>query len=267
LVGAFERFIDSATGPVVVSADDPLLARLAGERADVHTYGFSDSAEYRIAGEEVHAESCRFTLLHNDNPLGSLTVPFGVMAAANAAGAAALALELGVDFESVATALRGYGGVARRFERRGVRAGVTFIDDYAHLPTEVAAAITAARQGDWKRVIAVFQPHRYTRTAALWKDFGDSFAEADMVVLTDVYPAGETPIPGVSGRLLVHAVLDAHPSLPLAYLPRRSDLVGVPARWARPGDVVLTLGAGDLTTLPDVWLAPSPRDADGPRDG
>jgi UDP-N-acetylmuramate--alanine ligase len=100
----------------------------------------------------------------------------------------------------------------------------------------------------------VFQPHRYTRTASIGRDFADAFTAADAVVLTDVYAAGETPIPGISGRVVLHAVLDNHPALPVTYLPRRSDLDGVPARMARRGDVVLTLGAGDLTTMPDVWL-------------
>jgi UDP-N-acetylmuramate--alanine ligase len=104
-------------------------------------------------------------------------------------------------------------------------------------------------------VIVVFQPHRYTRTAALWRDFAGVFDGADAVVLTDVYAAGETPIAGVSGRLVVHAVVDASPGLPVSYLPRSTDLVDVPARLARSGDVVLTLGAGDLTAMPDTWLA------------
>jgi len=103
-------------------------------------------------------------------------------------------------------------------------------------------------------VIAVFQPHRYTRTATLWRDFAGAFDGADALVLTDVYPAGESPIAGVSGRLVVHAVIDASPTLPVTYLPHVSDLADLPRRMARPGDVVLTLGAGDLTALPDTWL-------------
>ena len=90
-------------------------------------------------------------------------------------------------------------------------AGVTFIDDYAHLPSEVAAALSAARAGDWGRVVCVFQPHRYSRTAALWPDFADAFGDADLLVVTDIYPAGEAPRPGVTGKLVVDAVLDAHP--------------------------------------------------------
>ena len=120
--------------------------------------------------------------------------------------------------------------MARRFQFRGERDGVTFVDDYAHLPSDVDAMIRAAREGGWERVVAVFQPHRYTRTAALWRDFADAFAGADALVLTDVYAAGEQPQPGVSGRLVLRAVLDAHPEQAVTYLPRRADLVAhVPA--------------------------------------
>jgi UDP-N-acetylmuramate--alanine ligase len=255
-VAAFERFVDATDGPVVMSADDPVSARLVAARPAVRTFGAASGADYRIVDEVVDQHGCRFTLAVDGTPRGELAVPLGVMAVANAAAATAVALELGADIEAAARALAGFGGVARRFQFRGERAGVAFVDDYAHLPSEVAAAIRAARQGPWHRVIAVFQPHRYSRTKLLWESFGDAFTDADQVVFTDVYSAGETPIPGVSGRLLVHAVLDRHPALPVAYLPRREDLVGVPQRMARSGDVVLTLGAGDLTTLPDLWLAP-----------
>jgi UDP-N-acetylmuramate--alanine ligase len=131
---------------------------------------------------------------------------------------------------------------------------VTYVDDYAHLPAEVAAMVGAAQEGDWARVVVVFQPHRYSRTADLWRDFADSFVGADLVVLTDVYAFNEAPIEGVSGRLVLRAVLDAHPELAVVYLPGRADLEAHVPRLTRPGDLVLTLGAGDLTTLPDVWL-------------
>jgi UDP-N-acetylmuramate--alanine ligase len=237
-----------------VSADDPVAAALADTRPAVRTFGSREGAHYRIVDEQTGPAGCRFTLSVDGVALGEITVPLGVKVAANAAAATAIALELGVEFAAAVRALATFGGVARRFEYRGERDGVAFVDDYAHLPGEVTAAIAAARQGRWKRVVAVFQPHRYTRTSALWRDFADAFTDADVVVLTDVYAAGETPIAGVTGRLIVHAVLDAHPAQPLAYLPRRPDLVDVPRRWARTGDVVLTLGAGDLTTMPDVWL-------------
>ncbi len=128
---------------------------------------------------------------------------------------------------------------------------MTFVDDYAHLPLEVAAAVAAAREGRWARVVCVFQPHRYSRTASLWQDFADSFIDADILAITDVYPAGERPRPGVSGRLVVNAVLDAHPWSSVAYVPRRTDQQAYLASVLRSGDLCLTLGAGDLTSLPD----------------
>ncbi len=254
LVRAFDQFIDRTRGPVVACADDLIASQLATSRPHVRTYGHAAEADYRIVDEVTRATGCRFALAVDGQRRGEIAVPLGVMATTNAAGAAAVALELGVDFDAIATSLAGFGGVARRFQYRGERDGVTFVDDYAHLPTEVAAAIDTARAGPWRRVITVFQPHRYTRIASIGTDFADAFAGADAVVLTDVFPAGETPIPGVTGRVVLNAVLDTHPALPVAYLPRRADLATVPARLARRGDVVLTLGAGDLTTMPEVWL-------------
>lgn len=254
LVGAFERFFDGVHGPVVCSADDPVSRHIAAGRTSVRTFGTAVDADYRIIDEQTDASGCRFVLVVDGTERVEIAVPVGVKAAANAAAATAIALELGVDADAAVRALAGFGGVARRFQVRGERAGVTFVDDYAHLPAEVAAAIETAGLGPWRRVVVVFQPHRYSRTATIGPAFADAFSAADMVVLTDVFPAGETPIPGVSGRIVLEAVLDAHPGLPVAYLPRRDDLLDVPMRYARPGDVVLTLGAGDLTALPDVWL-------------
>jgi UDP-N-acetylmuramate--alanine ligase len=254
LRGAFERFFDAVSGPVVASADDPVSRAIAGGRSGVRTVGSAPDADYRIVDEHTDTRGCRFALVGPGGGRIEIAVPVGVKAAANAAAATAIALELGVEPEAAVRALAGFGGVARRFQVRGERDGITFIDDYAHLPSEVAAAIETARQGPWKRVVVVFQPHRYSRTATIGPAFADAFSAADMVVLTDVYPAGETPVPGISGRIVVDAVRDAHPDLPLEYLPRRADLAGVPARYAGPGDLVLTLGAGDLTALPDVWL-------------
>ena len=254
LVAAFETFVDGVRGPLVMYADDSVAGALARARPRARTYGTANDANYRIVAQQADASSHRFALEVDGVACASIEVPLGVKASVNAAGAAALAFELGVGVDPIVRALATFGGVARRFQFRGERDGVTFIDDYAHLPTEVAAAIATARQGPWRRVITVFQPHRYTRTASIGAEFADAFVDADAVVLTDVYPAGETPIPGVSGRTVLHAVLDKHPALPVTYLPRRADLGHVPTRMARAGDLVLTLGAGDLTTLPDEWL-------------
>jgi UDP-N-acetylmuramate--alanine ligase len=254
LAAAFGRFLAGVAGARVVCADDPEARRLAEVHGDVVTYGSADDATYRVASYEGTRFGSRIEVVGPVSGVIELPVP-GRHNALNAVGAAAVALELGVPFDAVAGALGGFGGVARRFQFRGEMDGVTLIDDYAHIPGEVAAMIDAAREGGWRRVVAVFQPHRYTRTARLWRDFGDAFARADAVVLTDVYAAGEAPQPGVSGRLILRAVLDASPGLPVTYLPRRADLVEHVPRLARPGDVVLTLGAGDLTTVPDDWLA------------
>ena len=254
LVHAFEQFVASVDGPVVCCADDVVAARIAAGRSAIRTYGFAAGANYRIVDEVVDARGCRFTLVVDGGPGTAIALPAGVKASTNAAGAIAIALELGVDVAAAVRALAEFGGVARRFQYRGERDGVTFIDDYAHLPTEVGAAIAAARQGPWRRVVVVFQPHRYSRTASIGAHFADVFTDADTLVLTDVYPAGETPIPGVSGRVILRAVLDRHPALSVAYLPRNADLATIPQRYARAGDLVLTLGAGDLTAMPDVWL-------------
>jgi UDP-N-acetylmuramate--alanine ligase len=254
LVDAFDRFLAGVPGPRVVCADDPETRRLAATHDGVVTYGWADDATYRVITYEGGRNGSRIEVAGPSTGVIELPVP-GRHNALNAVGAAAVALELGVPFDAVAGALGGFGGVARRFQFRGEIDGVTLIDDYAHIPGEIAAMIRAAREGGWTRVVAVFQPHRYTRTARLWRDFGAAFADADAVVLTDVYAAGEPPQPGVSGRLILRAVLDASPALPVTYLPRRADLVEHVPRLARPGDVVLTLGAGDLTTVPDEWLA------------
>jgi UDP-N-acetylmuramate--alanine ligase len=259
LVAAFEEFAARIPGVCVMCADDEIASGIATHTDRAVTYGFAESADYRMSAYEGGRAGTQFVLAARGVELGLVELPVpGRHNAANAAGAAAVALELGVPFDAVTRALGGFGGVARRFQFRGERDGVTYVDDYAHLPSDVDAMIRAAREGGWERVVAVFQPHRYSRTAALWRDFADAFAGADALVLTDVYPAGEQPQPGVSGRLVLQAVLDAHPEQAVTYLPRRADLVAHVPRLARPGDVVLTLGAGDLTTAPDEWLSPLP---------
>jgi UDP-N-acetylmuramate--alanine ligase len=145
--------------------------------------------------------------------------------------------------------------VERRFQVRGRIRGVTVIDDYAHHPTEVRANLETARAGPWERVVAVFQPHRYSRTASFARDFGRAFAGADRVVVTDVYGAGEQPVPGVSGKLVADAVCDALPGRPVAYLPHRAELLAYLHTALRPGDALLTLGAGDISAVGEEVLA------------
>lgn len=261
---AFTRFAGAVDGPLVVCADDPPARALLAVRPDARTYGAAPDAHYRVTRYEGGPEGSRFELWRDGAPLGELRLPvLGAHHAQNAAGAAAMAMELGASFDAVRTALMGFGGVARRFQVRGERDGVTYVDDYALLPEEVDATIRAAREGGWRRVVAVFQPFRYARTAIMWREFADAFTGADQVVLTDVCGFHEQPVPGVTGHLLMRAVLDAHPDLPVAYFPHRGELAERVPRLARPGDVVLTLGGGDITTLADEVLAGPPR----PRTG
>ncbi len=248
---AFGAFLDAATGDRLVGADDPVAAEL-GRRRGAVTVGQAEGATWRITGLTLSRSASAFDLSGPDGAGGRLEVAVpGLHNARNAALAAVAATLAGAPFGAVAAALSRFAGVPRRFEFRGEGRGVTFVDDYAHLPSEVRAALATARSGEWRRVVAVFQPHRYTRTAAQAGAFGTAFGDADVVVVTDVYGAGEPPIPGVSGRLVAEAVAAADPSRPLVYAPDRAGLVATLSGLLEAGDLCLTLGAGDLTTLPD----------------
>lgn len=252
---AFAAFLDRSSGARVVSGDDPGAAEL-GRRSGADTVGLSEDATYRMSALTLDRAAVSFDLSGPDGPLGRLEVPVpGLHNARNAALAAIGALHAGVPFQASAAALARFAGVPRRFEFRGEAGGVTFVDDYAHLPSEVRAAMDTARGGGWRRVVAVFQPHRYSRTAALAGDFATAFEGADELVVTDVYGAGEPPIPGVTGRLVADAVTAGLPDLPVRYAASHEALRQALAECLRPGDVCLTLGAGDLTTLPDELLA------------
>jgi UDP-N-acetylmuramate--alanine ligase len=210
---------------------------------------------FTLTDVALSRSSASFTLHGPQGPLGDLTlgVP-GLHNVRNAALAVVTALQIGVPFAPAAAALARFAGVTRRFEFRGEANGVTFVDDYAHLPFAVRAALATARTGGWSRVVAVFQPHRYSRTAELADQFGRAFEDADVLVVTDVYGAGEVPVPGVSGRLVADAVRAQDQRLPVAYAPTWDELRRVVASELRPGDLCLTLGAGDLTALPDALL-------------
>src|SRR5262245_29495169 len=251
LRAAFDEFVTGAGVRAVVGIDDAEGSALAA-RHDVITVGTAPTADYRIVDLQRGARGTSFELDKGTEALGTVQLPVpGVHNARNAALAAATAVDVGAPFDAVAAALGRFGGVARRFEHRGETAGVTFVDDYAHLPTEVASALAAAKDGAPERLVCVFQPHRFTRTAALAQEFGPAFDDADLLAITDVYSAGETPIPGVSGKSVVDAVVAHDAGRNVAYLPRREDLVAYLVSRLRPGDLCLTLGAGDLTTLPD----------------
>jgi len=254
LRSSFDEFVEGVDGPVVLGIDDPEGAALA-ERSrlsglDVCTVGTSDAADWMITELRESWDGVRFVLQGPGTDVSvALPVP-GLHNARNAASAVVLALLVGADPLAVADALGRFGGVARRFEHRGRAGGVTLVDDYAHLPTEVSATIRAARTGNFDRVVAVFQPHRFSRTEALWSSFGPSFEGVDLLFVTDVYPSGEAPRPGITGQLVVNAVRRDLPDLDVHYAARRDDLLDALVGELRAGDLCLTMGAGDLTSVP-----------------
>ena len=255
LRAAFERFIAATNGPVVLCADDAETAAIA-RGTDAITYGQSVEATVRIVDLKGSRDGIDFDVVRSGVRLGHihLAVP-GTHNALNACAAIALALELGVSFDACASALSTFGGVRRRFEPRGEAGGIVFVDDYAHLSTEIQAALSAGRDGAWSRVVAVFQPHRFSRTQLLWRDYADAFVDADLLVLTGIYAAGEAPREGVSGSFILDAVTQAHPEQAVLYVEQRSMLAEALASELRPGDLCLTLGAGDITTLADELIA------------
>jgi UDP-N-acetylmuramate--alanine ligase len=252
----FDRYLAQIPGPKIVCADDVRAARV-GARNGAITYGFDPAAVYRAVDVTPSSGSFHFRVERSGTSIADVRLPLrGRHNVANATAALATAVELGVDAAVAAAALAKFGGVARRFDVRGTDGG-TFVDDYAHLPTEIDAVLRGARDsGDgWQRVIAVFQPNRYNRMAEMWREYADAFTAADLVVLTEIFPSGTEPIPGVTGKLVVNAVLDAHPSTRVVWLPRRDDLVAYLAREVRHGDVCISMGCGDIASLPDEVLA------------
>lgn len=255
LESAFESFLASATSGRIVCSDDPVAERIGRAQGAV-TYGTARGSEYELTGVRTGRSSTEFEVRSRGERIGRIELPVpGIHNALNAGAALAAGLMIGVDFDSVARGLSRFTGVARRFQFRGIRDGVTYVDDYAHLPTEIRAALDTAVRGGWERVVCVFQPHRYSRTASLWRDFADAFVAADLVVVTDVYAAGEAARPGVSGKLIVEAALEAHPESSVVFMPTRSSLVRFLRATLREGDVCVTLGAGDLTSLPDEMMS------------
>lgn len=250
---AFERFVAQAPGPRVLCLDDPGSAALVERTAayETVTYGVAEGAQWRIVDPLPTPNGVSFTVA---GPAGDLEIRLGqpgMHNARNATAALAAAISLGADPTRATEAINAFGGVGRRFERRGEAGGVSLVDDYAHLPTEVQAALGAARSLGPDRLVAAFQPHRYSRTEQLWSTFGDAFDEADVLFVTGIYPSGEAPRPGISAELIVQVVTETRPEADVRYVESLDDLVPVMLAELRPGDLCITLGAGDLTTIPD----------------
>jgi len=257
--GAFRAFGERA-GTVVACWDDAgARAALAGADLRLVRYGSSgngaEELDVVVLEPDLASDGARATMRvrGTDVPI-SLSVR-GRHNLLNAAAALAVASVLRLPIRDAADALGSFTGVRRRFEARGEAGGATFVDDYAHHPAEVAATMEVARAAGHRRVIAVFQPHRYSRTRALGRALGESLASADIAVVTDVYGAGERPMPGITGKLLVDALAERAPGTRIVYLPRRSEVARFLAKEVRAGDLVLTRGAGDMPMVGDETLA------------
>ena len=252
---AFAEFA-SRCGHVVACGDDP-GASAAIELADVdaQTYGIGEACAWRVVVEHLGPGGARGAVM---TPHGDL-VPLGLRVDGahnllNAAAAIATAAHEGVEPERAAGTLAGFAGVHRRFELRGSARGADFYDDYGHVPTELAVTLDVARRTAPRRLVAVFQPHRYSRTRALWRELGASLVEADVIVVTDVFGADQDPIPGVTGKLVVDGVAEADPNSRIVYLPHRQDVVAFLDREVQDGDLVVTMGCGDVWMLGDAAL-------------
>ncbi|HSL19364.1 MAG TPA: UDP-N-acetylmuramate--L-alanine ligase [Methylomirabilota bacterium] len=259
---AFATFCNqtSVLGRVILCRDDPGAWSLSGsvERPRLG-YGLGPDAELRAAGLELDAAGCRFRVLRHGNELGEVELRLpGRFNVRNALAAMAVGLELGVPFDALAAGCASFTGVARRFDVLGSRDGVTVVDDYGHHPTELVAVLEAARQAmPGRRLVAVFQPHLYSRT----RDFAEGFARAllgaDVALVLPIYPARERPIAGVDASLVVAAARRlGHRAVSVG--PPVADAAEAVGALLEPGDVLLTLGAGDVHRVAEAWLGGAP---------
>lgn len=217
------------------------------------TYGSAHTADYRLENVKLNGFSTSFRAYRRDEELGDFSVRMvGAHNAQNALAVIAVAEEMEIPLDTVREALADFAGVQRRFTVKGEHDGITVVDDYGHHPTEVKATLAGARRAFGRRVVAVFQPHRYTRTRDLLDEFVTSFNDADVVFLTGIYAAGEEPIEGVSGQVLAEAIR-AHGHRDVTYVEKRADVASAVVPRLKSGDLVVTLGAGDITQVgPDL---------------
>lgn len=252
---AFTAFADRCER-VVACGDDAGTSRvLAGSTTSALTYGTGGGRDATVTVARLGPEGARGSLVLPDGCEVSLALRIdGVHNLLNAAAAVTVAAELGVAPEVAAAALGAFSGVHRRFEFRGRARGADFYDDYGHTPTEMAVTLATARRRAPARLIAVVQPHRYSRVQALWRELGASVTEADLVLVTDVYGAAQEPIPGVTGQLVVDGVLEVAPDKDVVYVPHRQEVLEHLDRAVRPGDLIVTMGCGDVWMLGDAAL-------------
>ena len=263
MVESFERFIQAVEGPKVICSDNASLSAIALKQ-NVTTYAIHSPAQFTVRSVQFHDGGSTFDVLRHETPgdngqsLGRVTLRLrGEHNVANALGVIAMAMALGVGFDVIASALAAFSGVSRRFDPRGNDDGVSFVDDYAHLPMEISAVLSSCTDETdaWTRVVAVFQPNRFNRMQHMSDAYADCFAAADHVVITDIYSSGTTPIAGVTGKLVVDAIARAHPDTSIAWKPTRAELIQHLATELRSGDLCISMGCGDIETLPDEVIA------------
>ena len=263
LVESFARFLDGVHGPKVVCADDQSLAQIASAR-EVTTFALHAPALFTVNNVNFLDGGSTFDVLQHEVVgdagvvLGSAHLQLrGEHNVSNALGVIALSTLLGIDFDICVAALSEFTGVARRFDQRGADDGVVFVDDYAHLPTEISAVLSSCTDvsDTWTRVVAVFQPNRYNRMQHMSDAYANCFAHADHVVITDIYSSGTTPIAGVTGKLVVDAIVRANPQTSIAWKPTRAELIQHLAVELRSGDMCISMGCGDIESLPDEVIA------------
>ncbi len=237
-------------GAVIACIDEPNLRELLPDiKKRVITYGLDEDAEVRGVNIRYESGESRFNVLNEGMDLGEIRLHLpGVHNVKNALGVIALALELDIPFDITAKALNEFEGVRRRFEIKKRIAGIMIVDDYAHHPTEVKSSLSAAQTGWDKRIIAVFQPHLFTRTRDFKDEFGKSFNHADVVIITDIYPARETPIEGVTGKIIADAVIESGHKEVL-YMPEKEKISDFLTGFVKEGDMVITIGAGDINKI------------------
>ena len=249
--GAFTQFVNSVPfyGSAILCLDEPnVQAIIPSVKRPILTYGTSSQADLVISDIEMVGLGSQFRLTYKDDDLGMFQLPHppGIHNVRNAAAAAGVALYLNVATDLIKEGLAKFAGVGRRFDVKGVVNDIVVVDDYGHHPAEIRATLEAARGCKFNRLLALFQPHRFSRTQHLWDDFTRAFNQADILVLIDIYAASESPIPGITSEALANGIRDAgHKNV--HYFRSMQEAIEFLLREARPGDAVLTIGAGNVS--------------------
>jgi len=242
-------------GAVILCLDEePLQEMVTKLERRIVTYGLTPQAEVRAESVSFSESGSEYDAYYKNKKMGRIKLYLpGIYNVKNSLAAMAVGLELEIDFKDIKKALEGFTGVHRRFEIKGEEKGVLVVDDYAHHPTEIKASLKGAKDGYSRRIVAVFQPHLYSRTRDFYEDFGKSFFNADILIVTDIYPAREKPIEGVSGRLIADAAqIRGHRNV--NYVPDKNDIPDFVEKIIKSGDMVITMGAGDIWKIGDEIL-------------